>query len=126
MQSWHECPRYNVLRDALWEALMGCVGEDVVQQVRALPLEEQLESLLGDRAWGAMDGHAGELIEKYLASLLVARDVTLAPAGLQLVANTALQQFASSVTYLAVTRAISCCSVLSVAVVAISGACCRL
>lgn len=38
------CPRYSVLRDALWESLMDCVGEDVVQQVSltgALPLEGQ-------------------------------------------------------------------------------------
>jgi hypothetical protein len=55
-------------------------GAGVVDRVQALPLHERLEAVLGDQAWGEVAGGVGEVVERYLGKLLVARDVTLAPA----------------------------------------------
>ncbi len=52
--------------------------------VQALPLQERLEAVLGDHAWGAVAGGVRDRDRRtvpYLGKLLVARDVTLAPAG---------------------------------------------
>jgi hypothetical protein len=75
------CPRYDAMRDEMWEALVDRAGAGVVDRVQALPLQERLEAVLGDHAWGAVAGGVGEIVERYLGKLLVARDVTLAPAG---------------------------------------------
>jgi hypothetical protein len=66
MRSWHALARYDAMRDEMWEALMDRAGAGVVDLVQALPLQERLEAVLGDQAWGAVAGGVGEIVEQYL------------------------------------------------------------